>query len=104
MVIDLKSLNHHQLDELIKRAEQRKAEIAKEKLAKAREKIHALLESEELTLEEVFGSGRKARRAAAAKYRNPADHAQTWTGHGKRPKWFLAALKSGKKERDLLIR
>ena len=103
MAIDLKSLNHGQLADLIKRAEQRQHEVAKERIGKVREKIQALLKSESVTLEEVFGGSRKAKRPVAAKYRNPADPAQTWSGRGKRPRWFNAALAAGKKEKDLLI-
>lgn len=35
------------------------------------------------------------------KYRDDAGH--TWTGHGKRPNWFLAALASGKSAEDLHV-
>lgn len=38
--------------------------------------------------------------AGVIKYRDDAGH--TWTGHGKRPNWFLAALASGKSADDLL--
>ncbi len=107
MAIDLKGLNQHQLNELINRAESRKHELVKEKVVKVREKILAILKAEGTSLEEVFGgrgsAGRKTRRPAKAKYRNPADHAQTWSGRGKRPRWFNAALAAGKKEKDLLI-
>ncbi|MFT3790158.1 MAG: H-NS histone family protein [Rudaea sp.] len=107
MAIDLKGLSHLQLNELINRAESRKSELAKEKVVKVREKIAALLKAENLTLEQVFGgraaAGRKTRRPAKAKYRNPADHAQVWSGRGKRPRWYNAALAAGKKEKDLLI-
>jgi|SRR5580765_4603937 len=106
MAIDLKSLNQHQLNELIHRAESRKLELAKERIVRAREKILAILKAEGTTLEELFdsrGAGRKTRRPAKAKYRNPADHAQTWSGRGKRPRWFNAALAAGKKEKDLLV-
>ena len=62
------------------------------------------LVSRRITVEELFGGrGRKTRRAAKPKFRNPADHAQTWSGRGKRPRWFNAALSAGKKEKDLLI-
>ena len=40
--------------------------------------------------------------SVAAKYRNPDDAEQTWSGRGKRPRWFNDALKAGKKESDLL--
>ena len=104
MAIDIRKLNHTQLNDLIQRAESRKSELNKERVAKVREKVVAFAKAEGFTIDELFGSRvRKTRRAAAAKYRNPADHAQTWSGRGKRPRWFNAALAAGKKEKDLLI-
>ncbi len=105
MAIDIKKLNQTQLNELIKRAESRKQELGKVRAARVREKLAALAKAEGFTLEELFGAGRakKTRRAAKPKYRNPGDHAQTWSGRGKRPRWFNAALAAGKKEKDLLI-
>ena len=50
---------------------------------------------------------RKGRRKAAKKpggvirYRDEAGNA--WTGHGKRPRWFLAALESGKTAQELEV-
>ena len=103
MAIDLKSLNHNQLAELIARARARQDELVKEKAAKLRDKINALVKAEGFGLDEVLGRGRgKARGKVKAKYRNPAD-GQTWSGRGKRPRWFNAALSAGKKEKDLLI-
>jgi DNA-binding protein H-NS len=32
-----------------------------------------------------------------AKYRNPDNSADTWSGRGKQPRWLVAQLKSGKK-------
>ena len=107
MAIDLKSLNHTQLGELITRARARQDELVKEKAAKLREKINALVKAEGFGLDEVFGrtGGRgKPRGKVKPKYRNPADTAQTWSGRGKRPRWFNAALAAGKKEKDLLVR
>jgi DNA-binding protein H-NS len=106
MAIDLKSMNHNQLSDLIARAKARQDELVKEKAAKLREKINALVKAEGFGLDEVFGrtGGRgKARGKVKPKYRNPADPSQTWTGRGKRPRWFSAAISSGRKEKDLLI-
>jgi DNA-binding protein H-NS len=36
-------------------------------------------------------------RALAPKFRNPAKPSETWAGRGNRPRWLIAALKSGKK-------
>jgi DNA-binding protein H-NS len=106
MAVDIKNLNHNQLNELIAKAQSRQNELRKEKVSKLREKINALIKAEGFTFDDVFG-GRapKARRtgaAVAAKYRNPANPEQTWSGRGKRPNWFNEALKAGKKEKDLL--
>ena len=49
-------------------------------------------------------AGKKAPKAAAKKsesqikYRDEDGH--TWTGHGKRPNWFKAAIEAGKKPED----
>lgn len=108
MAIDLKSLNHNQLSDLISRARARQEELVKEKASKLREKINALVKAEGFGLDEVLGRGGaggrgKARGKVKPKYRNPADPSQTWSGRGKRPRWFNAALSAGKKEKDLLI-
>lgn len=105
MAIDLKSMNHSQLSDLIARAQARQRELVREKAARLRDKIHALVEAEGLGIDDVLGS--RGKRAAAVrkvkpKYRDPAT-GETWTGRGKRPRWFSAALSAGKKEKDLLI-
>ncbi|MBU6249175.1 MAG: H-NS histone family protein [Xanthomonadaceae bacterium] len=108
MAVDIKSLNHNQLNDLIAKAQVRQDELRKEKVAKLREKVHALIKAEGYSFEDIFGSARggKVRRAkttVAPKYRNPANPEQTWSGRGKRPRWFNDALKAGKKEKDLAI-
>jgi len=110
MAVDIKNLNHNQLNDLISKAQLRQNELRKEKVAKLREKIHALIKAEGYTFEDIFGHATtrtgKTRRTGmkvAPKYRNPANPEQTWSGRGKRPLWFTAALKAGKKEKDLAI-
>jgi DNA-binding protein H-NS len=63
MAIDIKALNQRQLEELIEKAERRKQEVAQERLEKTRRKIELLLESEQLTFEDVFGAQRRAHRS-----------------------------------------
>ena len=38
------------------------------------------------------------------KFRNPQDPDQTWSGRGKKPRWIVQHLKSGKKLDELHIR
>ena len=108
MAVDIKNLNHNQLNDLISKAQSRQHELRKEKVAKLRDKIHALIKAEGFSFEDVFGQGRggKGRRAGgtvAPKYRNPADPEQTWSGRGKRPRWLVAAMKSGRKIEEFRI-
>jgi DNA-binding protein H-NS len=111
MAIDLDSLNLKQLTDLIARAEKRIHSLQDEKATKARAKIASVAKAEGYTIEELFGGGgarrgrgkAKVKRVVKPKYRNPANQAETWSGRGKRPRWFNAALQAGKKEKDLLI-
>ena len=109
MAIDIKSLNQNQLNDLIQKAQARQQELEKEKVTRVREKVQALLKAEGISFEEVFGAGaavrgkRRGTGSVAPKYRNPADPEQTWSGRGKRPRWFNDALKAGKKEKDLAV-
>ena len=38
-----------------------------------------------------------------AKYRNPENDRETWSGRGKQPRWLAAELRSGKRLTDFLI-
>jgi len=104
MATDLNGLSAKQLNDLILKAEQRKTTLNTERKEKVREKLIAVAAAEGFTIADLFGAGkaRKAKRAVAPKYRNPGG-AETWSGRGRRPAWFEAALKSGKKEKDLLV-
>ncbi|MEO9575173.1 MAG: H-NS histone family protein [Tateyamaria sp.] len=59
------------------------------------------------SLEELTGkrSGKGAGKGtkAEAKYLNPENPTQTWTGKGRQPNWFKAAVSGGKSADDLLI-
>lgn len=98
---------------------QRKADAikAREKggvIARIREAIeHYGLSAQELG----FGRGSRGNGAAIKKSRKP--HTQrkgtgvvkfrdgqgnTWTGHGRQPGWFKAALATGKKPEDLAVK
>ncbi len=107
MAVDISNLNQKQLNDLINKAEDRKKAIRQEKVAKLRDKINDMIKAEGYTFEDVFGTRRKTRRSTGKvppKYFNPANPTDTWSGRGKRPRWFNEALKSGKKEQDLLIK
>jgi DNA-binding protein H-NS len=75
-----------------------------------RQKKAALVELEEVarskgfTLAELTGISVPRKRApASAKYANPANKSDTWSGRGRKPRWFIEALAKGKKPEDLAV-
>jgi DNA-binding protein H-NS len=56
------------------------------------------------SLAELTGTAPTRKRTPVApKYANPADGSETWSGRGRKPRWFAAALKSGKSAQDMAI-
>lgn len=45
----------------------------------------------------------RKRSPAVARYANPANPSDTWSGRGRKPRWFAAALAAGRKPEDLAI-
>lgn len=55
-------------------------------------------------IHDVLGKARKGKGSVAAKYRDPKNPENTWTGRGRMPRWMAAATKGGKaKKEDFLI-
>jgi DNA-binding protein H-NS len=56
------------------------------------------------SLTELVGAKAKTTGAhAPAKFRHPENSALTWSGRGRKPRWFLEALSTGKTEDELTI-
>ena len=56
------------------------------------------------TVDQLLGKAvAGTRKPVAPKYANPADKSQTWTGRGRKPKWVVEALETGKSLEDLTI-
>jgi DNA-binding protein H-NS len=71
-----------------------------------RDKIAKLAKAEGISLEDVLGGrgGGRGKGSVAAKYRDPANPQNVWTGRGRMPRWMVAAMKGGKaKKEDFLI-
>lgn len=104
MTMDLNQLSLKELKELqgqVARAiasfEDRKK---KEAVAELEERARAM----GFSLAELTGVSLGRKRApSSVKYRNPANSSETWTGRGRKPRWFDAALKAGKKPEDMVI-
>lgn len=86
------------------------------------ERIREAIAHYGITVEDLFGAAKRGRRASATagktatqgnrkkparqqagviRFRDEAGN--KWTGNGKRPKWYLDALASGKTPEDLMV-
>jgi len=116
MAFNLKAMTRKELSKLKKDVEKAL------KTSEQRERRNALKAAEKavaefgFSLDEISGGAKvkapkkgkkgkvgRPRKKAAAKYRNPADPEQTWSGRGRKPLWINAALESGADITDLEI-
>ena len=73
--------------------------------ADARAKVEALAKELGFSLAELIGTGgiKNTRAPVAAKYPHPENAEITWSGRGRKPLWFVAALDAGKRPEDLAV-
>jgi DNA-binding protein H-NS len=64
--------------------------------------LAAMAEKRGFSVSELFG-GRGRGKGSAAKYVNPDNRAETWTGRGRKPNWLVAKLKKGANITDFAI-
>jgi DNA-binding protein H-NS len=56
------------------------------------------------SLAELTGAQIPRKRApAGAKYANPANRSETWSGRGRKPRWFAEAIAQGKSPDELSV-
>jgi DNA-binding protein H-NS len=70
--------------------------------ADAKKQILELVKLHGLSLDDVL-SNAAVRKPVEAKYKNPNDVSQTWTGRGRKPVWVQALLDEGFSLDDLAI-
>ena len=108
MAIDISKMSEAQLTALMARIQTRLSELQLEKVARVRDKVMAMITSEGLDYGELMEhsdfSRRKKRGKVKPKYRNPKNPGETWSGRGRQPRWYTAAIRAGKRESSLLIK
>ena len=107
--IDLEKLSLQELQQLSRDVENKISEKKMEEQKRVYEEMRALAASIGMTVDEIVeGQTRKGRRMGPrtpvrAKYRNPDNPMQTWSGRGKKPGWIQAWLDAGKDLGELEI-
>lgn len=102
---DLEKLSYAELQEVIRNAQQLLAEKQFAAKNELKESFIAQAREHGISLEELFGKGRKGGKGSVAiKYRDPKNPENTWTGRGRMPRWLQAAVDAGKRKESFLIK
>jgi DNA-binding protein H-NS len=111
--IDLEKLSASELEALIIRAGEVRKQVQAQERANLREEIMGIAAAKGYTIPELFGVGevfnrangkvKKSKTKIEPKYADPNDPSKTWSGRGKRPAWFHAALAHGVEANQMLI-
>ncbi len=104
-MIDLESMSLDDLKKLSRDVERAIASFEDRKRREARKALEKVAREFGLSVEEVVGmqkagSGRASK--SAAKYRNPANPSDTWSGRGRQPGWYKDAIAKGKSPDSML--
>ena len=93
-----------ELKDLQKRVARAIDQYASRQKAEALQAMEAVAVKHGFSLSELTGAAViKPRKSAEAKYANPDEPDQTWSGRGRKPRWVVSALENGKSLDELLI-
>ena len=74
------------------------------KKAAARTEVEEVARKLGYSLADLAGTEKKPGRSVAPpKYRHPENPALTWSGRGRKPRWFVEAIDAGKSAEDMAI-
>jgi DNA-binding protein H-NS len=101
---DLETLSLAELKSLQKKIAKAISSFEDRQRAAALAALEAKAKEMGFSLAELTGASAKVAKAKGVpKYANPENPAQTWTGKGRRPDWFIAAIDAGKTPEDLAL-
>jgi DNA-binding protein H-NS len=109
---DLSSYNLSELKGLQSDIEKAIKERGQQDVKQAREQILAIAQNLGVSVEDLLaGAGAKSSVKSKggtgvkpdARYRNPADASQSWSGRGRKPQWVVNTVENGGSLEDLRI-
>lgn len=105
---DLSKMSLAELKALKKNVEKEIKDFRNRARTAAMKDLEAAAKKHGLSVDEIVGKkgkgrGKAKKTTAPAKYKNPADPNQKWSGRGRQPAWFKEALAKGKSMKSLEI-
>jgi DNA-binding protein H-NS len=113
MKVDLKSMNRKELEKLLKDVKKALHSVQDRDRRQARKAAEKAAAEFGFSLGDLSegGAAAKAKKSKAKKsgpkskpqYANPTDASQTWTGKGRQPNWYRAAIDNGVSPQEMKI-
>jgi DNA-binding protein H-NS len=102
--MDLNSLSLKELKELQSQVAKAISGYEDRRKREVMAELDEIARSKGFSLSELTGAAPTRKRSpSVAKYANPANKADTWSGRGRKPRWFSEALAKGKKPESMAI-
>lgn len=105
-MIDLESLSLEDLKKLSRDVEKAIAGFEERKRKEALKAMEKVARDHGFSLDEVVKVTKPAaprKPARDAKFRNPANPSETWSGRGRQPGWYKQAIVAGTSPDDMLV-
>lgn len=102
---DLKNMSLSELQKLRKDVDKAIDSYQSKKKEAALKDMESVAKKHGLSLDEVIGGrvGKKSKPRLPAKFRNPENPKDTWSGRGRQPEWFKSALEKGKTRESMAV-
>jgi DNA-binding protein H-NS len=104
MARELERMSYKDLQELELKVRKAKASAQDRSRSELREKLEGIAAAAGFRISDLFGGRGGKGRKVAAKYSNPDNPSETWTGRGRKPRWLTAKLKDGDRMEKYLIK
>lgn len=103
--INVDKLSLKDLLELETKVQKALASARERERSEIKQKIEALAQNAGFSMNDLFGGRGAAKgKASAAKFVNPDNRSETWTGRGRKPNWLVAKLAKGASLEDFAVR
>ena len=104
MAKDPERMSFKELQELELKVKKAKIAVQERSRSEVREKLEAIAAEAGFKIGDLFGGRGGKGRKVAAKYANPNNPSETWTGRGRKPRWLAAKINAGEKQEKFLLK